>query len=372
MILFIRQLSVHTSRIERPEAWMQFNWWYASEHKHAEILVRRRRFYEIVRMMSFVLPVGRWFEFNVKGAGIMATYRSWLAEQEKREDMTGWYARYWTSITPGRISAPQGIERVITEKIAELEEAGRQGDNVENFDEKLSHARYALEAHPRVVEEYHKRDAVSTEGEPDPGQPVVNNSLTIVADPAQPPGYQDAPASLSVTSAISPENASVALGPSGQELPHGAQSAPNSQGLWQAIPTGPVSAYLAPPLSPEQQQEAAQRYIQATYAPDPGSWTTVRGPQDWPARFWRMEAKIDHLTELVTQMLDQLGMHEQAATPTALLAAVAGELGSVGTVLDAMGESDWVRMIAAHPEAASDVPWAVLGVLASRAGEASE
>jgi len=41
------------------------------------------------------------------------TYTAWLKKQEFRQDETGWLARYWAEVTPGRINSAEGVRRTL-------------------------------------------------------------------------------------------------------------------------------------------------------------------------------------------------------------------------------------------------------------------
>lgn len=41
----------------------------------------------------------------------MGTFAQWVKTQEDRQDAIGYFARYWASVTPGKISSPDGIAK---------------------------------------------------------------------------------------------------------------------------------------------------------------------------------------------------------------------------------------------------------------------
>jgi hypothetical protein len=67
---------------------------------------------ERIRNHPVVVPgLGRVIE--------VSTFSQWLATQEDREDEAGWFAQYWKSVTPGRVSSVTGVIRHLDQRLAD-------------------------------------------------------------------------------------------------------------------------------------------------------------------------------------------------------------------------------------------------------------
>jgi hypothetical protein len=78
----------------------------------------------------------------------MGTFAQWVKLQEDRQDGIGYFARYWASITPGKISSVDGIKRI-------LDKAGKQA--AESGDDKtLAMYQAAESGYHLAVREYHQ------------------------------------------------------------------------------------------------------------------------------------------------------------------------------------------------------------------------
>jgi hypothetical protein len=65
-----------------------------------------------IRNHTVVVPgLGRVIE--------VSTFSQWLGTQEDREDEAGWFAQYWKSVTPGRVSSVTGIIRFLDKRLAD-------------------------------------------------------------------------------------------------------------------------------------------------------------------------------------------------------------------------------------------------------------
>ena len=253
-----------------------------------------------------------------------STYRSWLAEQEKREDQVGWYARWWTKTSPGRISSVQGIEKFIKTAI---EDIGKNGEGDGGIS--LEHARAALEYHALAVEEYHGRNG-SRAASGHPG----------AAQEAQGP---DGP-SGSATDDLAAFRGDPTVAPL-QFL------APNEASAAALRVPGHVGAGAVPPVYV---QSPLGNLVSST---GPGNDTPARAGRytGWPQeRFDRLEAKVDRLIEIMTALL--------AGWATDTATVLQGELQQFEHPLDSEG---WSRLLAAHPEAAAAAPWDALAAWAS-------
>jgi hypothetical protein len=347
----------------------------------------------------------RWDQYHLRRnerlRADMGTYRAWLSEQEGRQDMAGWYARYWTKVTPGRISSPSGIESALARRLKELIEADPNANTLDEG-ENVSHCRYAIEAHPQVLAEYHGREKATDGPQPNadglatvtplpvvqqgtvqPGatfpqpQDVASGIVQVVSDPAQQPGTahlesgENRSPDFSVTMPLPSQNADIALG---QPLhvqvadggllqpPPGGQDAGGSIGMWQVIPATTLADEHGSKVTTEQ----AMAYVAARYGPGT-SWpeermdphdgpAPVNGAQGWPERFWRLERKLDLILESLTALLQQqAGAPMPANTPL-----------EHPRSLDADG---WARMVTRHPSAALVMPWSAIHAMATDPGE---
>lgn len=298
------------------------------------------------------------------------TYVQWLKEQEGRDDATGWYARFWKEVTPGRISSPAGIEKHLNSLT--------EGENALTGDD-LSHAKYAIGHHRQAVAEYHAY-MEGTLPDPPPRAPLASVTPLPVA------GQEIA---AEMTQPQQPDAQPQVTYPFGYEGQPGVLSVPFQH---------------AEPPTTAQQQEAAQKYIQDKYAGDAASWATSGlaqrfpggrlGPGEaeknavlkagkytgWPQeRFDRLELKVDLLIELLNIALGNAIMRKAGQPdPIELLRAVVGipsgpglvrlaqgELAAPETVMDRLTDDQWTELVRQHPQAGASAPWASLWDLAA-------
>lgn len=83
----------------------------------------------------------------------MPTFSNWVAEQSHRDDAVGYFANYWSRVTPGRISSITGIGR----HLDKLDAAYRDSDD-EKGKAALGAARSGYEL---AVKDYHKAEATA-------------------------------------------------------------------------------------------------------------------------------------------------------------------------------------------------------------------
>jgi len=121
---------------------------------------------------NLVFLWGQW----KKDIQVAETFRQWLEKFTEQDNETGWYARHWRAITPGRISSPQGIEAALARHRTELKEAGAE-DPAHEKHQAFKSAVLALEIHPRVVAAYDNR--------PDRPQPTGSTERSRAAEAAQ-------------------------------------------------------------------------------------------------------------------------------------------------------------------------------------------
>lgn len=99
----------------------------------------------------------------------MGTFAQWVKQQEGRQDGIGYFARYWSQVTPGKISSVDGTKRVLDRIRAqgggEREEAAIEA---------------ALSGWNLAVREYHRDQAARN---------AADNGLEVVRVPGPPETY---------------------------------------------------------------------------------------------------------------------------------------------------------------------------------------
>lgn len=90
----------------------------------------------------------------------MGTFAGWLSEQADREDAVGYLAKYWKSVTPGKISAVSGIDRFL-HKIEEDYRVQPEGMEEAAWLHGQMQVAAALNGLKFAVDEYHKQQAVA-------------------------------------------------------------------------------------------------------------------------------------------------------------------------------------------------------------------
>jgi len=73
----------------------------------------------------------------------VSTFSQWLATQEDREDEAGWFAQYWKSVTPGRISSVTGTIRFLDSRLADALAGGVAEEDLADLRRALSAVRDA-------------------------------------------------------------------------------------------------------------------------------------------------------------------------------------------------------------------------------------
>ena len=107
----------------------------------------------------------------------MGTFAQWVKQQEDRQDGIGYFARYWASVTPGKISSVDGVKKQL-DKIDKTYADSR--------DERGKAAiAAALSGYGLAVGEYHKLQAAER---------ATALGLDVRVPDEPPPGY-DAPVS---------------------------------------------------------------------------------------------------------------------------------------------------------------------------------
>lgn len=274
----------------------------------------------------------------------MATYRNWLSDQEEREDDIGWYARYWSRITPGRISAPAGVERYLREHIEGMK---GEGGNPEG----LAHAETALGIHGKAVDEYHGRKPGHLTLMPSPG-PETALDASVDRHPANGSG-STAEAIARAQGGTDPYGNRIAQGDA-TRLP--VDHAPYAPAHPANLP-GDLAASLhaqpaaSAPLVSRAEQDAVLRA---------GKYT------GWPEeRFNRLEAKLDHLIGLMEQQAYPLMRAPDGSLqdqPSALLATVSDEL--LSSLVQGRLSDMQPGQLAVVTQWAQGLPWAVLSDMA--------
>jgi hypothetical protein len=89
----------------------------------------------------------------------MATFASWLSEQTDRDDAVGYVAKYWKSVTPGKISAVSGIERYLA-KIRDNYAMQPEDMAEPAWRHAQAQADAAISGLPFAVDAYHKHQAI--------------------------------------------------------------------------------------------------------------------------------------------------------------------------------------------------------------------
>jgi len=86
----------------------------------------------------------------------VSTFAQWLAAQEDRDDRTGWLARHWAGVTPGRISSVTGVMRHLERRLSDLQAADPGDDRVAATElaEAARQAALAVEAAREGAAEY--------------------------------------------------------------------------------------------------------------------------------------------------------------------------------------------------------------------------
>jgi hypothetical protein len=89
-----------------------------------------------IRNHTVVVPgLGRVIE--------VSTFSQWLDTQEDREDEAGWFAQYWKSVTPGRISSVTGTIRFLDSRLADALAGGVAEEDLADLRRALSAVRDA-------------------------------------------------------------------------------------------------------------------------------------------------------------------------------------------------------------------------------------
>jgi hypothetical protein len=96
---------------------------------------------------------------QIERQGQMATFASWLKGQVSRGDEIGYAAKYWESVTPGKISAVTGVEKYLRQIKADYE---TQPEGMEEAAWLHGRAQVdaALSGLKFAVDEYHKQQAL--------------------------------------------------------------------------------------------------------------------------------------------------------------------------------------------------------------------
>jgi hypothetical protein len=128
------------------------------------------------------------------------TFAQWIKAQENRDDQVGYFARYWSQMSPGKISTPGGVERKLTEWQGELAAGKPDGQSDAAWERGKVAIEAALVGYRLAVTEYHARDDDSQPAAPHPVERGLEGSgadlhITGAPDAAgQPRTEPDSPA----------------------------------------------------------------------------------------------------------------------------------------------------------------------------------
>lgn len=116
----------------------------------------------------------------------MATFAQWVKDQQERDDQVGYFARYFAEVTPGKVSTPTGILRVLNQV--------RDRSVAESDEKSLTRADAAITGYNLAVPEYQKdqalRQAIAAGAIPDPAaqpddapaQPDITAQAALAGD----------------------------------------------------------------------------------------------------------------------------------------------------------------------------------------------
>lgn len=115
----------------------------------------------------------------------MATFSNWVKDQLEREDSVGFFARYWDSVTPGRISSITGVGRHLEKIERDYGEQPPDGQDRNAWLSGKSKVDAAMAGYHLAVKEYHGAEALDNarrEGVlPDPPVEPYSSRATLMA-----------------------------------------------------------------------------------------------------------------------------------------------------------------------------------------------
>jgi hypothetical protein len=85
----------------------------------------------------------------------MRTFAQWIKAQEDRDDQVGYFARYWSQASPGKISSVTGVERKLEEIRLELQGEPPEGQSAPAWERGKVAIEAAFTGYRMAVDEFH-------------------------------------------------------------------------------------------------------------------------------------------------------------------------------------------------------------------------